>query len=219
MNPLELVRYSVSDLQHRWLTAALNIAAIGISVVYVLVLGFYAVNTHQYQHRVVQESGPGEKVVATVPNVSDDTQWFTPERIDQLRQTLGLPVAFPCVELNVDVSLDGRRYDWVPFESTVPGDPTTSPTRTGLGRAGQRTEGERGDSGPESVPKAGRHAHGGRALARRVDGSLETHPQRRGTSASARAADRRLAAAPGQRPDLSAGRNAPPPWTAGRRTG
>ena len=53
MNPLELVRYAVSDLLHRWLTASLNVAAIGISVVYVLVLGFYAVNLHQYKHRVV----------------------------------------------------------------------------------------------------------------------------------------------------------------------
>ena len=96
MSLWELVRYSVSDLLHRWLTAALNIAAIGISVVYVLVLGFYAVNTHLYQQRVVEESGPAEKVVATVPDAADSGQWFTRERIHELGRLQGVRLAFPC---------------------------------------------------------------------------------------------------------------------------
>ena len=133
MSLWELLRYSVSDLRHRWLTAALNIAAIGISVVYVLVLGFYAVNTHRYQQRVVEESGSGRKVVATVPNVSDDTQWFTRNGSTELRQTLGLRLAFPCVELNVDVSLDGRPTTGSRSRAPLRGDPTTSPARMAWG--------------------------------------------------------------------------------------
>ena len=135
MSLWELFRYSVSDLLYRWITAAMNVAAVGISVVYVLVLGFYAVSTHRYQQRVVEESGPAEKIVVTTPSVTDPEQWFTPQRIDELKRMPGVRGAFVCVEQNIDISLDGRQSLWVPLESTAPGDPTTSPHRMVWGQS------------------------------------------------------------------------------------
>lgn len=134
MSLCQLLWFCVSDLRHRWLTAALNVAAVGISVMYVLVLGFYAVNTHQYQQRVVEEAGPAEKVVVTVPNAANAEQWFTDDRIGEFARMTGIRGAFPCVELNVDVSLEGQRSVWLPLESTAPGDPTTGQARMAWGR-------------------------------------------------------------------------------------
>lgn len=155
MNAWELLRYSISDLRHRWMTAAMNVVAVGISAVYVLVLGFYAVSTHQYQQRVVEEAGPAEKIVITTAHVTDIEQWFSPSRIEEIRRMRGVDQAFPCVELNVDVSLDRQQFRQVPLESTAPGDPTTSPLRMSWGEAVEAQEGDQAVLGRTLFEKLG----------------------------------------------------------------
>jgi hypothetical protein len=155
MNAWELFRYSVSDLRHRWMTAAMNVVAVGISVVYVLVLGFYAASTHQYQQRLVEEAGPAEKIVLTTPHASDIEQWFGPSRIEEIRRMPGVDCAFPCVELSGRVSLDDREPTPVTLESTAPGDPTTSPLRMSWGGSVEAGPGDQAVLGQTLFEKLG----------------------------------------------------------------
>lgn len=155
MNTWELFRYSISDLRHRWMTAAMNVVAVGISVIYVLVLGFYAFSSHQYQQRLVAEAGPAEKIVLTTPHASDIEQWFGPSRIEEIRRMPGVDCAFPCVELNGRVSLDDREPTLVTLESTAPGDPTTRPLRMSWGASVEAVQGDQAVLGQALFEKLG----------------------------------------------------------------
>ena len=123
-----LVRYALSDLRHRPVATSLNVAAVALAAGYILVLGFYGASIHRYQGELLERALP-TKVVAAMPDVTDSRLRLTSERIAELGRMEGVQLAYPRVELNVRVSVDGSRAVDLPAEGTLPGDPSLAGER------------------------------------------------------------------------------------------
>ncbi|MCP3918185.1 MAG: hypothetical protein GY711_21760 [bacterium] len=132
MKLASVFRYAVSDLRHRPVATFLNVAAVALAAAYILVLGFYGASIHRYQRDVLDASLPN-KIVASVPSVSEGHLRFTPERVTQVAELPGVELAFPCIELNVEMALAGGRALDVLADGTVSGDPSLAPSRLAWG--------------------------------------------------------------------------------------
>lgn len=129
-----VLRYAVSDLRGRPAATLLNVVAIALAVAYVLVLGFYGQATQRHQAETLERELP-RRVVATVTDVNDHHQRFTPGRLDDLTSWATVKLAFAYIELNVRLKADTGRAADVFAQSTVPGDPLTRSEQLAAGRA------------------------------------------------------------------------------------
>ncbi len=128
------VRLALCDLKSRWRMVSLNVVTAAVAGVYLLFCGFYAAGIHEHQRGIVNAGLP-TKVLAAVLDPHRTEGRFTDARLRELGDLPHVKIAFPAVELNCWLSIDGAEFDSLQAEGTVDGDPTLAADRLAWGRA------------------------------------------------------------------------------------
>ncbi len=130
----ERVRYAIVALWFRKGMTAMNVASVGVAVVYFLVLSFYGLGLFCYQRSLVDESAL-KSVTASWPEPTDTSRWFNAARLATLRQQPGVVNAFGRIEVGVKLFTDPGTRVQATAEGTVPGRAALAAGRRVWGRA------------------------------------------------------------------------------------
>jgi ABC-type lipoprotein export system ATPase subunit len=123
--------YAVSDLRHRRLSAGITTLTIAVAACYALLLGICAQRIHHTQSRALN-TADFTHVIAQAPT---EELRFTAERVRRLAEEVKAETAYPCLQLNAQVSLDGKdRAQMTPVCAVVPGDPRLAAEHLAWGR-------------------------------------------------------------------------------------
>lgn len=132
---VERVRYAWRGVRHRWVLAILNVVAVAVTLVYLIIPGYYGLELYAYQKRVTGD-GLTTLVVATCRDSTDRTTRITDDRVREFRRWPEVRLAFPRLELLVNVAhgpannTSGRLVTAI---GTVPDDPAVASSRLAWG--------------------------------------------------------------------------------------
>jgi hypothetical protein len=121
-------RIASADLRYRSSAILRDVIPISITVVFLVLLGYFGHRVYRYQRELLDQAQP-TAIIADCVDPHDLQLTWTDDRIREVVIQTAAAVGWPKVEVGVRVSLGTGPQLSVAAESTIPDDPETAPHR------------------------------------------------------------------------------------------